>query len=86
MADIERQALRAQLKADKLDLDRYLPPKKKDDASARQAEIQGTVASAGQGTTPLPEKPTQQAWSEAPLLPSTACASSTWKPTWPSAS
>ena len=69
VADIERQALRAQLKADKLDLDRYLPPKKKDDASARQAEIQGTVASAGQGTTPLPEKPTQQAWSEAPLLP-----------------
>ncbi|MCO7553340.1 AsmA family protein [Metapseudomonas otitidis] len=69
VADIERQALRAQLKADKLDLDRYLPPKKKDDASARQAEIQGTVAGAGQGTTPLPEKPTQQAWSEAPLLP-----------------
>ncbi|BBT19292.1 hypothetical protein WP8S17C03_53410 [Metapseudomonas otitidis] len=69
VADIERLALRAQLKADKLDLDRYLPPKKKDDASARQAEIQGTVASAGQGTTPLPEKPTQQAWSEAPLLP-----------------
>ncbi|MFE1813984.1 AsmA family protein [Metapseudomonas otitidis] len=69
VADIERQALRAQLKADKLDLDRYLPPKKKDDASARQAEIQGTVATAGQGTTPLPEKPTQQAWSEAPLLP-----------------
>lgn len=69
VADIERQALRAQLKADKLDLDRYLPPKKKDDANARQAEIQGTVASAGQGTTPLPEKPTQQAWSEAPLLP-----------------
>ncbi len=71
IADLDKQALRVQLKGDKLDLDRYLPPQKKDkDASARQAEVQGAVAAAGQaGTTPLPDKPTQQAWSEEPVLP-----------------
>ena len=32
--------------------------------------MQGAVAAAGQaGTTPLPDKPTQQAWSEEPVLP-----------------
>ncbi|WP_374979218.1 AsmA family protein [Pseudomonas solani] len=71
IADLDKQALRVQLKGDKLDLDRYLPPKKKDkDTSARQAEVQGAVAAAGQaGTTPLPDKPSQHAWSEEPVLP-----------------
>ncbi|WP_263146982.1 AsmA family protein [Pseudomonas sp. RIT-PI-AD] len=71
--DFARQALRVQLKGDRLDLDRYLPPKDKDAkgaGAARQAEVQGSVADAGvAGTTPLPDAPTQQAWSEAPLLP-----------------
>ncbi|MBH9403554.1 AsmA family protein [Pseudomonas aeruginosa] len=73
IADFARQSLRAQLKGDKLDLDRYLPAKAKqaqDAASAtRKAEGDATVASAAQGNTPLPEKPTRQAWSDAPLLP-----------------
>lgn len=73
IADFARQSLRAQLKGDKLDLDRYLPAKAKqaqDAASAtRKAEVDATVASAAQGNTPLPEKPTRQAWSDAPLLP-----------------
>lgn len=71
IADLDKEALRVQLKGDKLDLDRYLPPQKKDkDTSARQAEVQGAVAAAGQaGTTPLPDKPAQQAWSQKPVLP-----------------
>ncbi|MEX6503914.1 AsmA family protein [Pseudomonas zhanjiangensis] len=70
IADFTKQALRVQLKGDRLDLDRYLPPAAKQEASARQAEIKETVADAGQsGTTPLPKAPTQQAWSSAPVLP-----------------
>jgi AsmA protein len=68
VADIARQALRVQLKGDKLDLDRYLPPKQQQD-SARKNEVQQTVAASQGGTTPLPQAPTQQAWSEQPLLP-----------------
>ncbi|AYC34675.1 AsmA family protein [Pseudomonas cavernae] len=74
VADFAKQALRAQLKGDRLDLDRYLPAKAAkaaDAASAsRQAEVQSTVATATtQGNSELPKAPTQQAWSEAPLLP-----------------
>ena len=70
IADFAKQALRVQLKGDRLDLDRYLPPPTKEEASARQAEIRETVADAGQsGTTPLPKAPTQQAWSSAAVLP-----------------
>ncbi|BAU77075.1 AsmA family protein [Metapseudomonas furukawaii] len=72
VADFASRALRIQLKGDKLDLDRYLPPKSKasqDAQSARQAEVKGTVAAASQGTTPLPNAPTQLAWSETPMLP-----------------
>ncbi|MHC5347646.1 AsmA family protein [Metapseudomonas furukawaii] len=72
VADFASRALRIQLKGDKLDLDRYLPPKSKasqDAQSARQAEVKGTVAAASQGTTPLPNAPTQLAWSETPILP-----------------
>ncbi|MDX5371639.1 MAG: AsmA family protein [Pseudomonadaceae bacterium] len=72
VSDFARQALRAQLKGDKLDLDRYLPPEDKDaDAgAARKNEVKQAVAAAGKsGTTPLPSAPTQQAWSSAPALP-----------------
>ncbi|MGE8361797.1 AsmA family protein [Pseudomonas sp.] len=73
VADFAKQALRVQLKGDRLDLDRYLPPPAKDDKSAgaaRRAEVKESVASAGQsGSTPLPNAPTQQAWDASPVLP-----------------
>ncbi|GAB3376061.1 AsmA family protein [Azotobacter armeniacus] len=73
VADFARQALRVQLKGDKLDIDRYLAPKsdKKEAAgAARQAEVKGAVAAAIQNSdTPLPTAPTQQAWSEEAVLP-----------------
>ena len=72
--DFERNALRVQLKGDKLDADRYLPAtsvQANNASSARKAEVQQseTDAVAGAGTTPLPEKPTQGAWSNDRLLP-----------------
>ena len=73
LADFAKQALRVQLKGDQLNLDRYLPaPTKdaKDATSARQAEVKASVASAGQsGSTPLPDAPTQHAWSSSEVLP-----------------
>lgn len=73
LADVDRKALRVQLKGDRLDLDRYLPPKDKSDdgaSASRRNQVQASVAEAGvAGTTPLPDSPSQQAWSEAPLLP-----------------
>ncbi len=70
IADFSRNSLRAQLKGDRLDLDRYLPPpaREADAASAtRKAEV--AKSGAGNGTTPLPEQPTSHAWSEEKLLP-----------------
>ncbi|MBF6622692.1 MAG: AsmA family protein [Pseudomonas stutzeri] len=71
ISDFARQALRVDLKGDRLDLDRYLaPPAKDEQAEARQSEVKATeTVAVGSGTTPLPEKPTQQAWSEASILP-----------------
>ena len=71
VSDFAKQALRADLKGDKLDLDRYLPPKSKDSAAAaRQSEVKESIANAGaNGTTPLPKAPTQQAWSDEKVLP-----------------
>ncbi|SFJ10179.1 AsmA protein [Pseudomonas guineae] len=73
IADFAKQALRVQLKGDQLNLDRYLPATAKDakDAgAARQAEVKASVASAGEsGSTPLPDAPTQQAWSSSEVLP-----------------
>lgn len=67
--DLSKQALRVKLKGDKLDLDRYLPPKSKE-ASARDAEVKQSVAKAGSaGTSALPNAPTQQAWSTDQVLP-----------------
>ncbi len=72
ISDFARQALRAELKGDRLDLDRYLPPVAKETAqdAARQGEVKASEAAAlGNGTTPLPNKPTQHAWSGEKLLP-----------------
>lgn len=72
--DFAKQALRVQLKGDTFDADRYLPAKSqeaKGATAARQAEVQQQEASAvaGAGSTPLPNAPTQVAWSNDKLLP-----------------
>ena len=72
--DFARQALRVQLKGDKLDADRYLPPKSEKAASntaQRQAEVQSSEAAAvtASGESPLPDAPTRGAWSDDRLLP-----------------
>ena len=72
ISDFARQALRVDLKGDRLNLDRYLPPPSKDEpaGAARKSEVKSTQAAAvGSGSTPLPKAPTQQAWSEASVLP-----------------
>ncbi|SEC84460.1 AsmA protein [Pseudomonas saponiphila] len=72
--DFDKQSLRAQLKADTFNVDRYLPPKSaaaNSAATARKAEVQSSEADAiaGAGTTPLPNSPTKGAWSTDKLLP-----------------
>ncbi|QNH80066.1 AsmA family protein [Pseudomonas protegens] len=72
--DFDKQSLRAQLKADTFNVDRYLPPKSAEAnsaSSARKAEVQSSEADAmaGAGTTPLPNSPTKGAWSTDKLLP-----------------
>ncbi|MBV7569899.1 AsmA family protein [Pseudomonas sp. PDM27] len=72
--DFAKQSLRALLKADTFNVDRYLPPKSAEANSAtqvRQAEVASTEADAmaGAGSTPLPPAPTKDAWSSERLLP-----------------
>jgi len=72
--DFAKQSLRAVLKADTFNVDRYLPPKSAEANSAtqvRQAEVASTEADAlaGAGSTPLPQAPTKDAWSSERLLP-----------------
>ncbi|WP_175652872.1 AsmA family protein [Pseudomonas sp. Marseille-P9899] len=72
--DFAKKALRIQLKNDTFNADRYLLAKSEAAASAtaaRQAEVKGNEvnALAGSGTTPLPDAPTQVAWSSDKLLP-----------------
>ncbi|WP_339463984.1 AsmA family protein [Pseudomonas sp. EA_65y_Pfl2_P74] len=72
--DFAKQSLRATLKADTFNVDRYLPPKSAQatsDTQVRQAEVASTEANAvaGAGTTPLPDKPSKSAWSTERLLP-----------------
>jgi AsmA protein len=72
--DFAKQSLRAVLKADTFNVDRYLPPKSAEANSAtqvRQAEVASTEADAlaGAGSTPLPQAPTKDAWSTERLLP-----------------
>lgn len=71
IADFSRQALRLNLKLDQLNLDRYLPAKQTDSASAaRQQQVKEALAKAGTaGTSELPAAPNQQAWSQKELLP-----------------
>ncbi|WP_158890660.1 MULTISPECIES: AsmA family protein [unclassified Pseudomonas] len=72
IADIARRALRVQLSGDRLDLDRYLPAKAaaaRQANGARQEEVAQVDAIATQGNSPLPEAPTQHAWSQETLLP-----------------
>jgi len=73
--DFAKQAVRVQLKADTFDADRYRPAKSeaaKSAGAARKSEVTGTenqaFATVG-GTTPLPNSPTQLAWSNERLLP-----------------
>jgi len=72
--DFAKQSLRAILKADTFNVDRYLPPKSEKAASAtqaRQSEVASTEADAmaGAGSTPLPDKPSKSAWSTERLFP-----------------
>ncbi|MGO3027876.1 AsmA family protein [Pseudomonas helleri] len=72
--DFAKQALRIQLKADTFDADRYLPPKSAEAngaKAARQAEVQGSEASAltASGDSPLPDAPTKSGWSTTKIIP-----------------
>ena len=72
--DFAKQALRIQLKADTFDADRYLPPKSAEAngaKAARQAEVQGSEASAmtASGDSPLPDAPTRSGWSTTKIIP-----------------
>lgn len=72
--DFAKQALRLRLKGDAFNADRYLQAKSeqaKGASAARHAEVQQQEASAvsGPSTTPLPNSPTQVAWSSDKLLP-----------------
>lgn len=55
----------AQLKGDKLNLDRYLPPKK----AKRKVPTANPAQANAAGSSPLPSSPTAQAWSAEPALP-----------------
>ncbi|MGE8176869.1 AsmA family protein [Pseudomonas fluorescens] len=73
--DFAKQSLRVQLKGDTFNADRYLPPKSAEANSAavaRQSEVSSTEtnALAGAGSTPLPNAPTKDAWSNDKLIPS----------------
>ena len=70
--DFAKQSLRLQLRGDKFDADRYLPPKSADADSAakvRQAEVMNSEANAIASNSPLPDAPTRGAWSSDKLLP-----------------
>ncbi|MGL4316718.1 MAG: AsmA family protein [Pseudomonas sp.] len=72
ISDFAKQTLRVQLKGDKFDVDRYLPPQDKDASAgvARKNEVKQAVAAAGKnGTSELPSAPSQQAWNDAQVLP-----------------
>ena len=72
--DFAKQSLRLQLKADTFNADRYRPPQSeqaKAAGAARKTEVQSGEAEAmvPSGASPLPNQPTQMAWSDARLLP-----------------
>lgn len=66
--DIGQNALRAHLKADRLNLDRYLA-KPSANSQARKAEVTHSIEQAGsQGTTQTPAAPTINAWGNQELI------------------
>lgn len=73
--DFAKQALRVQLRGDTFDADRYRPGKSeaaKSAGAARKSEVESTqnqAFAASGGMTPLPNAPTQGAWSNTQLLP-----------------
>lgn len=75
VTDPTRRAIAVNLKGDQLDVDRYLPAKTQQASAAasavRKQEIKGSESAIGQGDTPLPPLPTQQAWSNNHLIPVT---------------
>lgn len=60
----QHPALAAQLAVDRLNLDDYLPPQTVKKSASATASNQ-----AGSGNTPMPDTPTRNPWSNAPLLP-----------------
>lgn len=84
--DFAKQSLRAQLKADTFNVDRYLPPKSaaaNSAASARKAEVQSSEADAmaGAGTTPCPTLRPRAPGALTGCCRWSAWPSSTWTPT-----
>ena len=68
--DFARNTLYAHLQGDQLDADRYLPAVEKKAPTQRQAEVKQQTAKAGSsGTTALPDKPSNSAWSTDKALP-----------------
>ena len=68
--DFARSALYAHLQGDQLDADRYLPAVEKKAPTQRQAEVKQQTATAGRsGSTALPDKPSNSAWSTDKALP-----------------
>ncbi len=68
--DFARSALYAHLQGDQLDADRYLPAVEKKAPTQRQAEVKQQTATASRsGSTALPDKPSNSAWSTDKALP-----------------
>lgn len=68
--DFASGLLYAQLQADTLDADRYLPPVTQSSDTERQQQVKQQTAQAGtSGTTALPEAPLSTAWSNEKQLP-----------------
>lgn len=68
--DFNTAMLYAQLNADQLDADRYLPVSEKKAPTERQVEVKKQTAQAGvSGTSSLPRAPSNSAWSTKQMLP-----------------
>ena len=68
--DFNSALLYAQLSGDQLNADRYLPTPDKKAPSERQAEVKKQTQQTGSsGSTPLPDAPTNSAWSTEQILP-----------------
>ena len=88
ISDFARQALRVDLKGDRLNLDRYLPPPSKDEpaGAARKSEVKNTQAAAvGSGSTRCPTHRPSRPGARPRCCRWISCASSTARSAWPSA-